>query len=179
MTIDLDGTGLALLVLSIVAAVLLVPDMSAALVAQPAFHGILAASAVTTVVVVLRGRGIRGSTLERRLFGVFLGLMPTVYILSALRRGDVSGWLAVELAGQVVFAAIAVLGVRRWPWMLAGGIAAHGLLWDAWHHGRSSAFMPDWYTVACAIIDVGWAVYVAAQVGAWRAAMGSERPRGG
>jgi hypothetical protein len=55
-----------------------------------------------------------------------------------------------------------VAGVRRAPWLLAAGIAGHGLLWDAWHFNRGG-FVPDWYVLACLVVDLTFGFYVATQ----------------
>ena len=165
---DLDGIGLALLVLSTVAALLLVPDLTVAVRHPPTFGAIVGGGLTLMGIVVLRGRGRRGTRLERVGLAVFLSLMPTVYLSSRLLYGTGSSWLWLELAGQLVFVALAVAGVRASPWFLVVGLAAHGLS-DAAHYGRTP-FVPDWYAVACAVVDLPWAVYVATQVPAWRSA---------
>ncbi len=167
MKIDADGFGLGLFVLTVVTAALLVPDLSVETVGHPTFAAVVGGAIVLTVVTVLRAGGRRGSRLERTGLAVFLLLMPTVYLVGWLLSGAGTSWLWVELAGQTAFGALAVLGLRRSPWVLAAGIGAHGLVWDSWHYGRTP-FMPDWYAIACAVVDVGAAVYVAAQVRAWR-----------
>jgi hypothetical protein len=169
MKTDLDALGLAVFVLATFAAALLVPDLSLSLISQPVFGAVVGCGIALTLVTVVRAQGRRGSRLERRCLAFFLLLMPTVYLASWLRFGGGSGWLAAELAGQVIFGVLAIAGLRRWPWLLAIGIAGHGLLWDAWHYGRTP-FMPDWYALACAIVDVGLALYVAAQVRVWSSA---------
>jgi len=165
---DLDALGLAALTLSTSAATLLVPDLTLAALAHPAWSAAVSTPLLFTLIVVLRGRGRRGTSLERYVFAAFLALMPWVYVGSLLFTGGSAEWLWIELGGQLIFAALAVAGVRSSPWFLVAGIAAHGVLWDAWHYGRTP-FMPDWYAVACLIIDVGWAVYAATQVQAWGA----------
>lgn len=170
--IKLDALGLAAFVAMTFAAALVVPDLSLSLVGQPVFSAVMASAIVLTLVTVLRARGRRGSGLERLSLALFLSLMPTVYLMSWLRFGGGAGWLGTELAGQVVFGALAIAGLRRSPWLLAIGIAGHGILWDAWHYGRTP-FMPDWYAIFCAVIDVGLGIYVATQVPAWQPGTGS------
>lgn len=53
--------------------------------------------------------------------------------------------------------------------MLALGIAAHGVLWDTWHHGRTNS-MPDWYATACLVVDLGWGFYACRKIRAWEEA---------
>ncbi len=164
----LDRLGVSALMLGLGFAMILVPDVTRVLLVDPTFSAVLGTLAVATLVVVLRATGPRGSLLERRMFVLFLASMPMVYLSSWLRHGGSSTWLGVELAGQLVFAVIAWLGARR-PMVLAGGIVAHGVLWDSWHFGRTP-FMPDWYAVACLLVDVGFGLYVATQARAYAAA---------
>jgi hypothetical protein len=82
-------------------------------------------------------------------FAGFLAGMPGIYIAMAHRHGASH---SVELLALALFGACAVAGVRR-PALLVYGIAAHGLLWDSWHFGRTE-FMPDWYAAACAMVDL-------------------------
>ena len=69
-----------------------------------------------------------------------------------------SGWLGVEAAGLALFVAAAWVGRGR-RWWLVAGIAAHAV-WDAAHLGATD-FVPDWYAIACAVIDVAVAGYAA------------------
>jgi hypothetical protein len=161
----LDPIGLALFVLSMAIALLLVPDLSGHLLGQPVFWAVVGGIVTQIIVVVARSQGRRGTILERAAFAIFLFAMPSVYCASWLRDGDGSAAIWIELGGQAVFGALAVLGFVRWPWMLALGIGAHGILWDAWH--VDAKFIPRWYALACAVVDVGLAVYVAAQVPIW------------
>ena len=174
MKIDQDATGLGLFVVTMIAAALLVPELSVGLLGQPAFWAVIGGAVTLTVITILRSQGRRGTAVERVVLATFLFLMPTVYLASWLRSGGEITWFWIELSGQVGFGALAVLGLRRSPWLLAAGIGAHGLLWDAWHYGRTP-FMPDWYAIACAVVDVGAGVYVATQVSAWRGSQRADR----
>lgn len=109
---------------------------------------------------------------ERACVAVFLTSMPLVYVGAALRTGA-PPW--VELAGFALFLVIAAAGALRWHWLLAAGVAAHGLAWDLWHaHGL---VVQPWYAPACAVIDLALGAYVATRVPAWRAtAAASCRP---
>lgn len=167
MKTDLDTFGLAALMLSSCAALLIVPDLTPASFANPAESAAIGTSICLTIVVVLRARGKRGSKFERYLFAAFLAFMPLVYVQARLRFGGSLEWLLLELGGFAAFALLALLGLRRSPWFLVFGIAAHGLFWDSWHPGRAP-FMPAWYAAACLVIDLGWALYVATQVPAFR-----------
>lgn len=98
--------------------------------------------------------------------------MPLVYVLRylfAFTGRVMDFWLWVEVLGLFVFAALAILGVKRSPWFLAIGIVLHGLTWDSWHY-RNSTYMPDWYAVACFAVDLALGAYVAARVPAYERA---------
>jgi hypothetical protein len=71
--------------------------------------------------------------------------------------------------GTTIFAAIAVLGVKRSPWFLAIGMVLHGLTWDTWHY-KNSTYIPDWYVIACLAVDLALGAYVAARVPAYQRA---------
>lgn len=126
------------------------------------------AGATITLMYVTRFLGRRGIAIERIAVALFLAGMPVVYIMRWLvnRGGAGSGWLWIELLGLVVYVALAVLGLKVSPWFLVAGIAAHGLAWDSWHY--YSAYIPNWYAIACLLADVGLSVYIAARIPAWR-----------
>ena len=140
-------------------------------------HLCLAAVVVTVVITVLlwitRQQGSRGANFERYLLAGFLACMPLVYVMRCLfaSPGTAAGrWLWVEILSVPVFAALAILGVKRSPWFLALGIALHGLAWDSWHY-RNSTYMPDWYSFACLAVDLTLAAYVAARIPVYQRAL--------
>lgn len=99
--------------------------------------------------------------------------MPLVYVsryLYAATGRATSYWLWVEVLGALAFAELAVLGVKRSPWLLAIGMVLHGVAWDAWHY-RNSTYIPDWYVIACLAVDLTIGVYVAARVPAYHRAL--------
>ncbi len=102
----------------------------------------------------------RIARIERVVLGLLLASMPSVYLGDWRLFGGSRAWLGVELAGQAIFGALAIAGMWRAPWLIAAGIAAHGLLWDAWHYHSGSA-TPDWYAIGCALVDLGLAGYYA------------------
>ena len=133
------------------------------------FHHLLEptylASLSSIVVVLVLGASrfaARGRRIDRQIFALFLGGMPVVYAWAAILRGDTLD-LAVETIGILVFGGLAIVGYRRGPWLLGAGIVAHGLAWDAWHHGRS-AFIADWYSMGCLIVDLGIGLYALARL---------------
>jgi hypothetical protein len=128
-----------------------------------------AIAAILTMVVlhVTRHLGERGVSVERAVCALFLAGMPLVYIIAWLTRGTSPGWLAVEVAGFPIYAALALTGWRRWPWLLVAGIAAHGIAWDAWHYLSGYEYIPRWYVTGCLLADVGISGYLATRVPAW------------
>ena len=134
-------------------------------------------AAVATVVIVVflwatRWQGLRGVSFERNLLAAFLVGMPLVYVaryLFASTGRAANHWLWIEVLGVIIFAALAVLGLKRSPWFLAIGIVAHGLAWDSWHY-RNSTYIPEWYAIACLAVDLALSAYVAARVPAYQRA---------
>ncbi len=98
-------------------------------------------------------------TLERIWLTIFLVSMPLIYLQAAFREGTP---LALELGGLALFSALAFLGWRRSPWFMAWGILGHGL-WDLSHWHRPGT-VADWYTLACAVIDLAVGVYALQRV---------------
>ena len=171
----MDTIALACLILSTGFSLLVVPDLRLADFAEPTVQAAVGTPFVLTALVALRVSAAP-PIWERRVLALFLLLMPAIYLGMLALHGGGPGWLGAELAGQAAFATIAVVGLRRSGWVLVAGLAAHGLLWDSWHHGRTT-FMPDWYASACLIVDVGWSLYAASRVRVWEAARAAA-PRG-
>jgi len=155
-----NALALLALVGSTALALCLVPPSAWGQLHEPSVRAAGLMVVVLVAILVLRGRAGRGARLERQLLCGFLAAMPLVYLESGLRH-DASRWLFVESAGLVVFAGWAWLSYRRDALWLALGIAAHGLLWDAWHH--ASSYIPAWYASACLVVDLGLALYVLLQ----------------
>jgi hypothetical protein len=130
----------------------------------------VAAGATIILLFVTRSMGARGIAIERIALAIFLAAMPLVYILRWLTRRDGASaeWLWLELLGFAIYATLAVMGLKVSPWYLAGGIAAHGIAWDAWHYFTAETFMPRWYAIACLLVDIGIGAYVAARIPAWQ-----------
>jgi hypothetical protein len=130
------------------------------------------AGAVTVAWLWLtRWLGSRAMKFERAWLAVFLVAMPLVYVMAwfAARERAATSWIWVELLGLALFAAFAALGFKNSPWFLVIGIAGHGLAWDSWHY-KNSSYVPDWYAVACLLVDLALGAYVAARVPAYREA---------
>lgn len=98
----------------------------------------------------------------RRLqLALFLAGMPLVYLWGAIVAGDRTAVL-LEAFGMAVFMPMAVFGWRRSIRILGLGIAAHGIAWDAWHHGHA-AYMEAWYPVGCLVVDLAFCLVAIAE----------------
>ncbi len=98
---------------------------------------------------------------EIRVLASGLLVAALIYIGFAAVGGAGLAWLLIEVAGAVVYGALAWLGTRRSHLWLAVGWGLHPA-WDAGLHllGAGAPFTPTWYAVACISFDVAVAVYV-------------------
>jgi hypothetical protein len=135
----------------------------------------IAGVATLVLLSVTRQLGARGVSIERGWSALFLIGMPVVYIvgwLTAANGRPSPTWLWVELLGLPIYVTLAWLGLRRSPWFLVAGIAAHGLGWDAWHYALHGAYIPTWYVTGCLLADVGLSLYLATRVPTWTRSRG-------
>jgi hypothetical protein len=101
---------------------------------------------------------------ELRLYALSLVIAALVYVGFTL-RGATLRWLAIELAGLIVFTLLAWLGLKASALILAFAWAAHAA-WDLLLHKLLDvAFVPDWYPLACLAFDLVLAGYIAARFG--------------
>ncbi len=128
-------------------------------------------AAVATLIVVailwkLFWLPVLATRLEQRVLAGFLVGMPIVYVLRCLLFADralAASWVWIELLGLIVFASVAILGLRWSVWFLALGIAGHGIAWDVWHY-RNSSYIPNWYSIACMSVDFALGAYVGLRI---------------
>ena len=86
-------------------------------------------------------------------YGVGLVVVGLIYVGLAAVAGA-GDWINTEIGGALVFAALAVGGVRRYPLLLAIGWALH-VGWDVLLHvGPGAEFVPVWYVPACVGFDL-------------------------
>jgi hypothetical protein len=159
---SLDAVGLVFLYAQLAAALWIVPEWSPSHLGEPTFLAGVSGVLTSLALIALRWLDVPRWPIERALLALFLGGMPFVYVASWMVAPQ-PGWLPVELLGVAIFVPLALLGWWRSPWFLAGGIAAHGLMWDLWHFGHSS-YIPDWYAIGCLVADVGIGVYAATTI---------------
>lgn len=181
-----QALGLVALTIATLLTAMMIPAPTAATAKHPSYSAGIGTFVIYTWLVAAPGTRLHRPRWEKGLMTAFLAIMPVAYVNSLLvtRAGLCvgaagvgapesigAGWLPLELAGIPVFGALAWIGARRVPWVLPVGVMAHGLLWDSWHIGRAP-FMPDWYSIACLIIDVGWGFWALGRLSAWRADVG-------
>jgi hypothetical protein len=115
---------------------------------------------------------------EQIFYAMFLTIVAALYLAFAAYFGAATAW-RLETSVVVVFAAIALLGVRL-PFALIAGYSMHGL-WDLLHelqaHGGHSGFEPSQLTAIplaygffCAAFDFCMAAYFYARRAEWSAA---------
>lgn len=136
---------------------------------HPTCFATIAAVLTAATLILLRLLPRRPLQLERLTLALFLAAMPLIYLWSAALHGDRGGML-LEAIGLPLFGTMALLGWRGRPALLAIGIAAHGIAWDAWHHGHSN-YIEDWYALGCLLVDVALGLLVWAQLPAHAAAL--------
>jgi hypothetical protein len=169
-----DFVAVVLLVGSTIAALLLAPLAAWRELHEPTTRAGMLMVATLLALLAFRRLGARAARLERLLLCVFLASMPLIYLESGLWHGAKER-LLLEGLGLVLFAGWAFLAYSRDAWVLAAGIAAHGVLWDSWHHGVD--YIPSWYASACLVVDLGWAGYVLLQRDRWAVGeRGAQKP---
>jgi hypothetical protein len=145
-----------LLVAQLALSISMLPESPFAHLGEPTSLAAIASIAVSVVLGITRFVA-RPPWLDRVVLATFLAAMPLIYTWCALLRGNTSD-LALEAVGIAIYAGAAIVGYLRAPWLIGAGIIAHGLAWDAWHHGRSG-YVPDWYSAACLVVDIGIGVF--------------------
>jgi hypothetical protein len=152
----LHWIGIGVLVAQQIAVISMLPESPFHALGEPTNIAAIAGTAATLFLLVSRFTARRGDR-ERLVLALFLAGMPIVYVWAAVLHGD-HGALVVESVGIPLYGGLAIAGYVRAPWLLGVGIIAHGLAWDAWHHGHSG-YIPDWYSAGCLISDIGVGIY--------------------
>lgn len=160
----MDRLGILALVLATASLYWILPGLPFTQLDDPGQWGVIGYFLTLLMLVRARFRWSRGRRLRLWLV-VFLCAMPVVYLAYWLRYSGPREWLWIELAGLVVFWAVAWMAATLTPWMLVAGIGGHAI-WDIWHWDRVD-FVADWYALACFVVDIALAVYIAAQMPNW------------
>ena len=114
---------------------------------MPALIGIALAAFVAAL-----GR-IAGLDRDRAFYAVILIVVASYYVLFAVMAGAHSE-LPAEIAIFALFAAAAVIGFRASPWIIAAGLAGHGLFDIVRASFLTGSGVPAWWPQFCLAYDV-------------------------
>lgn len=113
----------------------------------------------TAVAVGLFATAI-GFDRERCFYPVVLIVVASYYILFAATAGS-RGALAAEALPALLFLSAAAIGFRKSAWLVAAGLALHGVF-DFSHHALiTNPGVPPWWPGFCLSYDVTAAAYMA------------------
>lgn len=116
--------------------------------------GIAAATAIGLFATVV------GFDKDRSFYPVVLIVIAALYLLFAAMANSTRS-LAAETIPALVFVAMAVIGYRKSPWLVAAGLALHGVF-DFFHAGViANPGVPVWWPGWCLAYDVVAAAYLA------------------
>ena len=91
---------------------------------------------------------------DRAFYPTVLIVIASYYVLFAAMIGSVETVL-LESIVMAVFVIVAVAGFRGSPWIIVGGLAAHGVQ-DAVHsYIVANAGVPAWWPAWCLAYDIG------------------------
>ncbi len=103
------------------------------------------------VVVAALGRTV-GLDRDRAFYPVVLIVVAHYYVLFAVMAGGHG--LFIELVLFALFAAAAVLGFRISLWIVAAGLAMHGLFDLTRHWFLAGNGVPEWWPAFCLAFDL-------------------------
>ena len=102
-----------------------------------------------------------GMDRDRALYPAALIVIAAYYVLFAAMAGSTDAIIA-EIAGGLVFVALAVAGFRSTLWLAAAGITGHGIF-DIFHdYVISNPGVPGFWLGFCSSIDIVLGLYLAA-----------------
>lgn len=131
----------------------------------PCHRAVIASAIVLALLYVTRSTN--SFRFEHYLLTGFLIGMPLIYLSAwyetSLLKSPPQLWL--EAAGLAVFLSLALLGLKK-PLFLIAGIALHGVIWDLFHLSGYD-YVPSWYAIDCFLVDVGMAWYAGARMHHW------------
>ncbi len=103
---------------------------------------------------------IVGYDRDRAFYATVLTVVAALYVLFAIMAGGRG--LVPEIAFFVVFAAMAAIGFRTSPWIVAAGLALHGAFDFVRHAFLAAPGAPEWWPAFCGSYDVVAALGLAA-----------------
>src|SRR5262249_6589697 len=114
---------------------------------------------VLSIAVAVFARWVRLDR-DRAFYPTVLIVVASYYVLFAVMVGSVETVL-LESIVMTLFVIAAVAGFKGSPWIIVGGLAAHGIQ-DAVHgHIVVNAGVPTWWPAWCLAYDVGAAAALA------------------
>lgn len=122
---------------------------------MPFLIGIVLAAAVAISARIV------GFDRDRAFYPTVLIVVGSFYVLFAVMAGGGPG-LVTELLGFAVFAGLAVWGFRTSLWIVAAGLAAHGVFDFVRHNSFPGPGAPEWWPGFCGGYDVAAAIALAA-----------------
>ncbi len=97
---------------------------------------------------------------ERAFYATMLIVVASYYVLFAAMAGSAQVLVAESIA-TAAFVIVAVVGFRRYSWLVIAGLAGHGVF-DFFHALIvQNPGVPDWWPGFCLAFDVGVAALLA------------------
>ena len=107
---------------------------------------------VLALVVAVFARLVRFDR-DRSFYPVVLIVVASYYVLFAVMGGSVRA-LIIELMIMAGFVVAAIVGMKRYLWLVAAGLVAHGIM-DIFHvHLVNNSGVPEWWPGFCMAYDV-------------------------
>jgi hypothetical protein len=97
---------------------------------------------------------------DRSFYAVVLTVVGSLYVLFALMAGGGHA-LVPEIAFFAVFAALAAIGFRTNLWIVAAGLAMHGVFDFFRHFFPIGSGVPEWWPAFCGAYDLVAAIGLA------------------
>ena len=115
---------------------------------------------IVLALAVARFARSSGFDRDRAFYPSVLVVVASYYVLFAAMGGSTPA-LVVESLFMAVFVLAAVLGFKRYPWLVPVGLATHGLF-DVTHDlVVENPGVPEWWPAFCLTFDVGAALLLA------------------
>ena len=117
--------------------------------------GVLLALGVATLAA------LSGLDRDRAFYPTVLIVVAAYYVLFAA-MGASTGILGIETAVAAGFLLLAMFGFKRSMWLVAAGIAGHGVFDTVHHLFIENPGVPAWWPGFCATVDIllgGWVAF--------------------
>src|ERR687894_2365883 len=120
------------------------------------------AYAAIFIVIALLIRRFANAAVWRVFVVVSLFVATALYVVFALRAGESTFWIVIEVVGVAIFGGMGLVGLFGSIWWIVAAWALHPL-WDVGLHylGPGRSFAPETYTIACLSFDLLVAAYIA------------------